>query len=351
MLSESLMAFMMKIYHKEEANKASTLEGTKLIQRVMNHIGGNKLIMLNSLGSKIQQNVDPEDQESWLQESTLIEFFQEKLLKEEEVTENKELLHRILSLLIHTFADILTSKACLLAGLNLALSSVKKLISYPRTPEETKSLESNISSYNLYFSSLCGIIRNNNTYEKVYESSIMLMIYLYKLVETSKDTSWVGNLCESVTYDGYFLCSTGGIVRVLELGSVDPIYRVLKERVIDESRVKKNNYVFLTLQKLWELLSYPHYHNKVVPFILKLSKEFPKLLSDVISQSFASYTQHNQELVITKFAVFWRLSGRHKELLSSKELNDLNKLGLFLMLDFLDHSNPLVKHTTKQWIS
>lgn len=45
------------------------------------------------------------------------------------------------------------------------------------------------------------------------------------------------------------------------------------------------------------------------------------------------------------------MSGRNKELISWRELNELNKLGLFSILDYLDHENPLVKHTTKQWIT
>lgn len=29
---------------------------------------------------------------------------------------------------------------------------------------------------------------------------------------------------------------------------------------------------------------------------------------------------------------------------------ELNKVGLFIMLDFLDHDNPLIRYSCKNWI-
>ncbi len=33
-----------------------------------------------------------------------------------------------------------------------------------------------------------------------------------------------------------------------------------------------------------------------------------------------------------------------------KILKDLNKTGLFIMLDFLDNENPLIRHASKNWL-
>lgn len=48
----------------------------KISQRVMNHIGTQKMILLISLGNKILQNVDPLDEVSWLRHLELVGFFQ-----------------------------------------------------------------------------------------------------------------------------------------------------------------------------------------------------------------------------------------------------------------------------------
>ena len=50
---------MFKIYKKEENTKESILEGIKISQRVMNHIGSQKMIILITLGNKLLQNVNP----------------------------------------------------------------------------------------------------------------------------------------------------------------------------------------------------------------------------------------------------------------------------------------------------
>ena len=46
--------------------------------------------------------------------------------------ENKELLLRVLVMLIVTFSNVINNKRCLGAGLNLALTVLKKMITCPK---------------------------------------------------------------------------------------------------------------------------------------------------------------------------------------------------------------------------
>ena len=73
-MSEPLLSFMLKVYRKEESIKDSNLEGIKISQRVMNHIGSHKMIILDSLGSKIL--AQPLEEETWLKHLSLMSFFE-----------------------------------------------------------------------------------------------------------------------------------------------------------------------------------------------------------------------------------------------------------------------------------
>jgi hypothetical protein len=58
-----------------------------------------------------------------------------------------------------------------------------------------------------------------------------------------------------------------------------------------------------------------------------------------------------KESVIRRFAVFWRLTSNYfKTAESTPKLGGINKVGLFLMLDFLDNDNPLFRHAAKNWL-
>lgn len=54
------------------------------------------------------------------------------------------------------------------------------------------------------------------------------MIQIYKLVGNKDNHDWIELLCESIMHEGYFLSSTEGIVKILELGSSDVVYKPLR---------------------------------------------------------------------------------------------------------------------------
>ena len=71
-----------------------------------------------------------------------------------------------------------------------------------------------------------------------------------------------------------------------------------------------------------------------------------------VKRSFATHNVPEKEASIQRFSHFWRLTGfKYKDLLlSNREFAELNKVGLFLMLDFLDDQNPLVRHAARNWL-
>lgn len=171
--------------------------------------------------------------------------------------------------------------------------------------------------------------------------------------EVAGASEWCESMAATVRVRNlqYYLTTIEGVTRIIEASVTDPKYLPLRDSIVEQSRNRKqDSYILLAFEKLWGLLSFNHLHQRTIQLILKLSKQFPNLLTEVVSSSFRGNHQQ-KEISIAKFSVFWRLTGRFKELLSTKEFNEINKIGLFIMLDFLEHENPLVRHTTKLWIS
>lgn len=47
--------------------------------------------------------------------------------------------------------------------------------------------------------------------------------------------------------------------------------------------------------------------------------------------------------------MFWKLTAAYYRN-PSRDLQELNKVGLFMMLDFLNDENPIIRHTAKNWL-
>jgi len=98
-------------------------------------------------------------------------------------------------------------------------------------------------------------------------------------------------------------------------------------------------------------LDYQYFHDRIINLIVSLSKVFPSLFTEVVVSSFSLHSLIEREAAIRRFAVFWKLTAQYyKAPQCTRELQDLNKVGLFLMLDFLDHDNPMIRHVAKNWL-
>jgi hypothetical protein len=155
------------------------------------------------------------------------------------------------------------------------------------------------------------------------------------------------------------LLAIESMIELLISEKLDPIYAQFKQLVVEESRSKisKNqliqgfDYTRLTLEKLWSLLDYQVFHDRIIDMIVNLSKVFPQLFTDVVAGSFSSNYVAEKENAIRRFAVFWKLTSTYYKCSGlSRELQDLNKVGLFNMLDFLEHDSPMIRHTAKNWL-
>jgi len=71
--------------------------------------------------------------------------------------------------------------------------------------------------------------------------------------------------------------------------NVDVVYENLKQLIIDEKQKKFQNnqllygfdYTKLTLEKLWSLLDYQYFHERIIELIINFSTFFPNYLQGV----------------------------------------------------------------------
>jgi len=108
------------------------------------------------------------------------------------------------------------------------------------------------------------------------------------------------------------------MISILISEKVDPVYEKLKTLIIDESRAKfskqnetivgGNDYTKVTLEKLWSLLDFQHFHDKIIDLIVNFSNYFPQFFKEVVISSFQVHSITEKEAAIRRFAVFWRLT-------------------------------------------
>ena len=66
------------------------------------------------------------------------------------------------------------------------------------------------------------------------------------------------------------------MIKCLMLEDKHPIYAQFKKFTLEDKNMKSgNDYQQLALQKLWNLLDYPHMHSKIIDLIVAFSKYFP----------------------------------------------------------------------------
>lgn len=71
----------------------------------------------------------------------------------------------------------------------------------------------------------------------------------------------------------------------------------------------------------------------------------PETLAKSIQKTLEAKNYTKKEKAFQRFSTFWRLTTDSEEYrLKSSEIN---KLGLFMMLEFVDDQNPLLRHAAK----
>ena len=75
----------------------------------------------------------------------------------------------------------------------------------------------------------------------------------------------------------------------------------------------------------------------------------PDLISKSINKVVHSTSYDEKEKSFKRFSAFWKIT-MNGELANDVYITQINKLGLFMMIEFLDDENPLLRHASKNWL-
>jgi hypothetical protein len=108
------------------------------------------------------------------------------------------------------------------------------------------------------------------------------------------------------------------------------------------------NYMKEVFERLWALLDYHYQDSKVIDSILYYSKNFPAIFTFVIETGFLNARSDNDlETAIRRYQIFCRLTNPH-----FRKFSHENKgVGVLMMLSYLEHENPLMRHASKTWLT
>ena len=87
------------------------------------------------------------------------------------------------------------------------------------------------------------------------------------------------------------LAAIEAMIKCLMYESRHPIYGRFKILILeDKNKKSSSDYQHLALQKLWNLLDYPHMHTKIIDLIVAFSKFFPNEFTETVKRSFETHS-------------------------------------------------------------
>lgn len=179
---------------------------------------------------------------------------------------------------------------------------------------------------------------------------------------------WLFNLFECIKSTSELQISMVAIetvVLIFSKESENEIYSQLKSLIYNPHSLQKDErfsivgpneppgrYLKLMIEKLWPVLDYELLQEKVVVLLRRIYESFGELFVSHLSGMNSRALKGEQEKLIQRFAVFWRLTSEAKIKESNKEAPPFcnEPFGLLSLLEYLDDMNPLLRHASKSWL-
>lgn len=76
----------------------------------------------------------------------------------------------------------------------------------------------------------------------------------------------------------------------------------------------------------------------------------PDLISKNMNKVAKATNYESKEKSFKRFSIFWKLTMGNEVDSKDPSYEAINKLGLFMMIEFLDDENPLLRHASKNWL-
>ena len=132
-----------------------------------------------------------------------------------------------------------------------------------------------------------------------------------------------------------------------------PIFKQFNKLIISEPENRKlhlgTDYVNIIIGKLWAFLDFNAYQKKIVELVLDFQEYFEQIFKDATYESLSKGSLLDKEAAIRRFAAYWKLTNEDEFIKKKEKFVQIDD-ALFVMLDYLDHDNPLIRHTSKSWL-
>ena len=353
--------------------------------RFMENITSYFATILNSLSISLDNYISTKNNEKCLEIINLIEFtFRlETMMKNKEENlnygEQRDYLKSIISGILRSVASIQTKQIShspfvytalsltlrLTESLDLILDSLKKentseeSLSVLTSPLMDKKLDDSMTAFTTFYQSLIDRVLEDddeeisNRYLNLVSlaSQIALRMPKYETQqEITKLPDWVSSLVLCIKAKNSTLAIIGieNLLRIIIVEAAKlPIYERIRQLLKDEAQKEgSQDLINLTMQKLWSLLDFHYDQNKVCELLILFQEYYSDVFKTIVSNSFKVTSITEKENAIRRFASFWKLAGEFHR--SSPFLT--SGIGLFIMLEFLENDNPLLRHTSKSWL-
>ena len=394
-LADLALPILRYIYKYHEGYSFSSevfKNGKRFMENIPSHFG----ILVNSLSEELINEIKDKKDEICFEIIRLIEFTYDELLKKDEGFDQIQQIIYMKSFIVGVLKSFSTLNSQDLykfsfivpateLTLKIMVDLQKILIDQNKEKQITsknklnasidaeddktlKDLDEAFENIIIKFSSVFELVikelNEESTHVKVLQvfnafSKIIVKIQRFtKFKKRDELPDWffmIGN-CTKADNPHISMIAIECFIELLISDELDPVYSSLKHLIISESKPKLNikntmisgiEYTKETIRKLWSLLDIHYYQNKIIELIMPFQRYFPLIFAEVIADSFQIQTITEKENAIRRFATFWKLTG---EIYKNIPITTSNAPGLFIMLDYLDHENPLIRHTSKSWL-
>lgn len=390
-LSLPILRYIYKYHEGYPFSPEVFKNGKRFMENIPSHFG----ILVNSLSEELINEIKDKKDEVCFDIIRLIEFTYDELLKKDEGfdliqqiiymksfivgvlksfgTLNSQDLYKFSFIVPATemALKIMEDLQKILIELNNLKDDPNKNKNLQIDPEEDKTLhildeafENIIMKFSQVFEMVISELNEETTHVKILQvfnafSKIIVKIQRFsekKKKEELPDWFFMIGKCTKAENPHISIIAIECFIELLISDDLDPVYSSLKNLIISDSKIKLNikntmisglDFTKDTIRKLWSLLDIHYYQNKIIELIMPFQKYFPLIFAEVIADSFQIQTVTEKENAIRRFATFWKLTG---EIYKNIPITTSNAPGLFIMLDYLDHENPLIRHTSKSWL-
>ena len=376
-LKEIIVPLLTYIQKNSSSDESFREEVWKTGIRFMENIASYFATILNSLSSHLEANINSQNNEKCLEIINIIEFaFRlETSIKNKEdnmnYIEQRDYLVSIISGILRSVSTITPDQILSSSFVYTAMSLTTRLIEnldhvYERLSNEKidqtdfyKRFDEGFANFSYFFKTLVDTVINNQV--DSISSRALTLINIASLIaiklpkyQSSKDykelPGWVKSLfaCIQSSNSSIAIIGIEHLLRFMLIESPkNPEYGSIKSLIEEERGMNKTNFIQITMEKLWNLLDKHYDQNKVCELLILFHGHYSEVFSEVVNSSFGVYSISEKEVAIRRFASFWKLAGEYHR--NSAFLT--SGIGLFNMLDALENDNPLLRHTSKTWLS